>query len=96
MLQALPTLTFGGQSVIKCSDDAFCLMGLEMVVQLGCKWDTRKHGSHLNARSENSLTRGKYTAESNLALMEQLMTEPGLLRLGDFGSQFDEQLMYMQ
>ena len=71
----------------------FCLIDLEMAVVLGCKRDTRKHGPHRNTWTENTLTRGRYTADSDLALVGQLLTGPGLPPLGETGSHFAEALM---
>ena len=61
----------------------FGLIDLETAVKLGCKWNVRKHGPYRNAWTENTLTRGRYTAESDLALVGQLLTEPGLPPLGE-------------
>ena len=80
-------------NVIKCSNTMFCLIDLETAVKLGCKWNMTKHGPHRNAWTENTLTRGRYTAESDLALVGQLLTEPGLPPLGELGSLFAEALM---
>ena len=80
-------------NVIKCSNTMFCLIDLETAVKLGCKWNITKHGPHRNGWTENTLTRGRYTAESDLALVGQLLTEPGLPPLGELGSLFAEALM---
>ncbi|KAL3154317.1 hypothetical protein ABBQ32_013801 [Trebouxia sp. C0010 RCD-2024] len=80
-------------NVIKCSNTVFCLIDLETAVKLGCKWNIRKHGPHRNAWTGNTLTRGRYTAESDLALVGQLLTEPELPPLGELGSVFAEDLM---
>ena len=80
-------------NVIKCSNTMFCLIDLETAVKLGCKWNITKHGPHHNARTENTLTSGRYTAESDWALVGQLLTEPGLPPLGELGSLFAEALM---
>ena len=80
-------------NVIKCSDDAFCLIDLETAVKLGCKGNIGKHGPHRNAWTENTLTGGRYTAESDLQLVGQLLTEPGLPPLGESGSLLAEELM---
>lgn len=80
-------------NVIKCSNSVFCLIDLETAVKLGCKWNATKHGPHRNAWTENTLTRGRYTAESDLALVGQLLIEPGLPPLGELGSLFAEELM---
>lgn len=71
----------------------FCLIDLETAVKLGCKWNVTKHGPHRNAWTESTLTRGRYTAESDLALVGQLLTEPGLPPLGELGRCFAEALM---
>ena len=55
--------------------------------------DIGKHGPHHNAWTENTLTRGRYTAESDLALVGHLLTEPGLPPLGELGSLFAEEPM---
>ena len=65
-------------NVLRCSNDAFCLIDLETAVKLGCRWSTRQHGPHRNGWRNNTLTRGKYTAESDLTLVGQLLTAPGL------------------
>ncbi len=80
-------------NVIKCSSDAFYLIDLETAVKLGCTWSVRAHGPHRNAWTENTLTRGRYTAESDLALVGQLLTEPGLPPLGESGHLFAQELM---
>ena len=80
-------------NVIKCSADAFCLIDLETAVKLGCKWDIGKHGPHRNAWTGNTLTGGRYTAESDLELVGHMLTEPGLPPLGEFGCLFAEDLM---
>ena len=80
-------------NVIKCSNAMFCLIDLETAVKLGCKWNITKHGPHRKAWTENTLTRGRYTAESDLALVGQLLTEPGLPPLDELGSLFAGALM---
>ena len=80
-------------NVIKCGNNMFYLIDLETAVNLGCKWNIGKHGPHRNAWTENTLTRGRYTAESDLALVGHLLTEPGLPPLGELGSLFAEELM---
>lgn len=80
-------------NVIKCSNDAFFLIDLETAVRLGCKWDVSKHGPHRNAWTQDTLTRGRYTAQSDLALVGQLLTAPGLPNLGEHGGVLAESLM---
>ena len=80
-------------NVIKCSSDAFYLIDLETAVKLGCTWNVGEHGPHRNAWTENTLTRGRYTAESDMALVGQLLTEPGLPPLGGSGHHFAQELM---
>jgi len=80
-------------NVIKCGSDAFCLIDLETAVRLGCTWSIREHGPHHNAWTETTLTDGRYTAESDLALVGQLLTEPGLPPLGESGHLFAQELM---
>lgn len=80
-------------NVIKCSNDAFCLIDLETAVELGCKWNVKYHGPHCIGWRNNILTRGRYTAESDLALVGQLLTDPELPPLGESGCLFAEQLM---
>ena len=97
-LKDLHTATFAHTdiwwpNVIKCSDTMFCLIDLEAAEKLGCKWNMTQHGPHRNAWTENTLTRGRYTAQSDLALVGQLLTEPGLPSLGELGSLFAEALM---
>ncbi len=80
-------------NVIKCSNETFRLIDLETAVILGCKWSVRQHGPHRVGWRNNTLTRGRYTAGSDLALVGQLLTEPGLPPLGESGSHFAEELM---
>ena len=80
-------------NVIKCSNETFRLIDLETAVILGCKWSVRQHGPHRMGWRNDTLTRGRYTAGSDLALVGQLLTEPGLPPLGECGSLFAEQLM---
>ncbi len=80
-------------NVIKCSKDLFYLIDLEMAVKLGCTWSVREHGPHRNAWTDNTLARGRYTAESDLALVGRLLTEPGLPPLGESGHFFARELM---
>lgn len=80
-------------NVIRCSSGAFCLIDLETAIKLGCRWNTRQHGPHRNGWKNDTLTRSKYTAESDLTLVGQLLTEPGLPPLDELGRQFAEQLM---
>ena len=80
-------------NVIKCSNETFRLIDLESSVILGCKWSARQHGLHRVGLRNNTLTRGRYTAGSDLALVGQLLTEPGLPPLGESGSHFVKELM---
>ena len=80
-------------NVIRCSKDSFYLIDLETSVKLGCTWSAGEHGAHRNAWTENTLTRGRYTAESDLALVGQLLTEPGLPPLGETGHLFSQELI---
>ena len=80
-------------NIIECSNETFRLIDLETAVVLGCKWSVRLHGPHRMGWRNNTLTRGRYTAASDLGLVGQLLTEPGLPPLGEFGSRFAEELM---
>ncbi|KAL3157970.1 hypothetical protein ABBQ32_012371 [Trebouxia sp. C0010 RCD-2024] len=80
-------------NVIKCSNETFRLIDLETAVILGCKWNLRQHGAHRVGWRNDTLTRGRYTAGSDLALVGQLLTEPGLPPVGESGSLFAEELM---
>ena len=80
-------------NVIECSNETFRLIDLETAVVLGCKWNVRLHGPHRMGWRKNTLTRGRYTAASDLGLVGQLLTEPGLPLLGEVGSRFAEELM---
>ena len=80
-------------NIIECSNETFRLIDLETAVVLGCKWSVRLHGPHRIGWRNNTLTRGRYTAASDLGLVGQLLTEPGLPPLGEFGSCFAEELM---
>ena len=80
-------------NVIKCSNETFRLIDLETAVILGCKWNLRQHGAHRVGWKNDTLTGGRYTAGSDLALVGQLLTEPGLPPLGESGSLFAEELM---
>ncbi|DBA81812.1 TPA: hypothetical protein ACH3X1_007537 [Trebouxia sp. C0004] len=80
-------------NVIKCNNETFRLIDLETAVILGCKWSVRQHGPHRVGWRNNTLTQGRYTAGSDLALVGQLLTEPGLPPLGESGSHFAEELM---
>ena len=80
-------------NVIKCSDTEFRLIDLETAVKLDCKWNIEKHGPHRNAWTGNTLVRGRYTVASDLELVGQLLTEPGLPPLGESGSLLAEGLM---
>ena len=79
--------------VMKCSNETFCLIDLGTAVSLGCKWSVRQYCPHRVGWKNNTLTRGRYTAGSDLALVGQLLTEPGLQSLGESGSHFAEELM---
>ena len=79
--------------MIKCSNDAFCLTDLETAVKLDCKWDVGKYEPHRKAWTGNTLTKGRYTAESDLGLVGHMLTEPGLPPLGEAGSLFAKELM---
>ena len=79
--------------MIKCSNEAFRLIDLETAVILRFKWNVRQHGPHRVGCRDDTLTQGRYTAGSELALVGQLLTEPGLLLLGEPGSHFAEELM---
>ena len=80
-------------NVIKCSNDAFRLIDLETAVRLGCKWDVSRHGPKRVSWSQTTLTDDRYTAESDLALVGQLLTDPELPALEQSGSQFSKGLM---
>ncbi len=80
-------------NIIKCSNDSFCLIDLETAVRLGSKWDIRQHGPHRSGWRNSILTRGRYTAQSDLVLVGQLLTEPGLPPHGELGGQFAQELM---
>ena len=80
-------------NVIECSNETFRLIDLEAAVVLGCKWNVRLHGPHRVGWRKNTLTRGRYTAATDLGLVGQLLTEPGLPLLGEVGSRFAEELM---
>ena len=80
-------------NVIKCSDDVFCLIALEAAVRLGCQWDVSKDGPHRVSWTRNTLANNRYTAESDLALVGQLLTHPELPALGKSGSQFAKELI---
>ena len=80
-------------NVIRCSNKTFRLIDLETAVILGCKGNVRQHGPHRVGWRNDTLTRGRYTAGSDLALVGQLLTEPGLPPLGECGSLFAEKLM---
>ena len=80
-------------NIIECSNETFRLIDLETAVVLGCKWSVRLHGPHRVGWRSNTLTRGRYTAASDLGLVGQLLTEPGLPPLGELGSRFAEELM---
>lgn len=80
-------------NVIKCSDEAFCLIDPEAAVPLGCKWNVSRHGPHRSGWTNDALTNGRYTAKSDLAMVGQLLTDPGLPSLGDGGRQFSKELM---
>ena len=80
-------------NVIKCSNETFRLIDLETAVPLGCKWSVKQHGPHRVGWKIDTLIRGRYTASSDLALVGQLLTEPGLPPLGESGSHFAEELM---
>ena len=47
--------------------------------------DITKHDPY-HAWTENTLTRGRYKAESDLAFVGRLLTEPGLSPLDELGS----------
>ena len=77
-----------------CSCSLLCFLGLSAsFAQCMLIWNVTKHGPKRNAWTENTLTRGRYTAESDLALAGQLLTEPGLPPLSELGSCFAEALM---
>ena len=59
-------------NVIKCSNNAFCLIDLETAVELGCKWNDTKHGPRRICWPDKILTRGKYTEKSDLMLVGQM------------------------
>ena len=80
-------------NVIKCSKDSFYLIDLEMAVKLDCTWSIGEHGPRRKAWPENTLTRGRYAAESDLGLVGQLLMEPGLPSLGESGQLFAQELM---
>ena len=80
-------------NVIKCSNDTFCLIELETAVILGCKWNLRLRGPHRVGWENKTLAKGRYTASSDLALVGQLLTDPGSPALGEAGSHFAEELM---
>ena len=80
-------------NVIKCSNDVFCLIDLETSVRLGCTWDVSKHGPHRVSWTQSTLANNRYTAESDLALVGQLMTHPELPASGKSGSQFATEMI---
>ena len=65
-------------NVIKCSNNAFCLIDLETAVELGCKWSDAKHGPKRICWPDKILTRGKYTEKSDLMLVGQMLKQPEL------------------
>ena len=72
-------------NVIKCSNEAFRLIDLETAVILRFKWNVRHHGLHRVGCRNDTLTQGRYTADSDLALKGHLLTEPGLPPLEESG-----------
>jgi len=80
-------------NVIKCSNNAFCLIDLETAVELGCKWNDAKHGPKRICWPDEILTRGKYTAKSDLMLVGQMLKQPELPSLDESGAHFAEQLL---
>ena len=80
-------------NVIKCSNNAFCLIDLETAVELGCTWSDAKHGPRRSCWPDNILTRGKYTEKSDLMLVGQMLKQPELPCLDETGDLFAEQLL---
>ena len=80
-------------NVIKCSNNAFCLIDLETAVELGCKWDDAKHGPKRICWPDKILTRGKYTEKSDLMLVGQMLEQPELPSLDESGDLFAKQLL---
>ena len=78
-------------NVIKCNGDAYCLIDLAIAVRLNCTWSIREHGPHHHAWTESTLTEG-YTAESDLTLVGQLLTERDLPAIGESGNPFAQEL----
>ena len=70
--------------VIKCSNNAFCLIDLEAAVELGCKWNDAKHGPRRICWPDKILTRGKYTERSDLMLVGQMLKQPELPSLDEY------------
>ena len=79
-------------NVIKCSNNAFCLIDLETTVELGCKWSDAKHGPRRTCWPDNILTRGRYTEKSDLMLVGQMLKQPELPSLDESGDLLAEQL----
>ena len=80
-------------NVINCSNNAFCLIDLETAVEMGCKWNDAKHGPKRICWPDEILTRGKYTAKSDLMLGRQMLKQPELPSLDESGAHFAEQLL---
>ena len=80
-------------NVIKCSNNAFCLIDLETAVKLGCKWNDAKRGPKRICWPDEILTRGKHTAKSDLMLVGQMLKQPELPSLDESGVHFAEQLL---
>ena len=80
-------------NVIKCSNNAFCLIDLETAVELGCKWNDAKHGPRRICWPDKILIRGKYTERSDLMLVGHMLQRPGLPSLGESGDLFAKQLL---
>ena len=62
-------------------------------MRLGCKWDVSRHGHKRVSWSQTTLTDDRYTAESDLDLVEQLLTDPELPALEQSGNQFCKELI---